>query len=64
MTAVGGGLRNSRGRSRAGRTSAAIGIPAVILALPAAVSAHGLSPVYQSPLPLAVYLLAGRIFTP
>ncbi len=57
MTAVGGGLRNSRGRSRAGRTSAAIGIPAVILALPAAVSAHGLSPVYQSPLPLAVYLV-------
>src|ERR1700693_464678 len=30
---------------------------ALVVAAPAAVAAHGLSPIYQSPLPLAVYLV-------
>jgi len=34
---------------------------AVALGLPAAASAHGLSPAYQSPLPLAVYLVGAAV---
>lgn len=40
------------------RLAAALALaPLALLALPGAVAAHGLSPVYQSPLPLAVYLV-------
>jgi hypothetical protein len=38
------------------RAAGVIGALALALGTPAAVAAHGLSPVYQSPLPLAVYL--------
>ncbi len=34
---------------------------ALVAAVPTAVSAHGLSPVYQSPLPLAVYLVGAAV---
>jgi hypothetical protein len=43
------------------RFFAALVVPAVLLALPGAVAAHGLSPVYQSPLPLAVYLVGAAV---
>lgn len=42
---------------REARLLGVLGAAALVAALPAVVVAHGLSPVYQSPLPLAVYLV-------
>lgn len=57
MTPARRGKRRAAWRSGAARRAAALTVPAAFLAMPGAVAAHGLSPVYQSPLPLAVYLV-------
>jgi hypothetical protein len=49
-------MRHSPARAAA-RLIAAAGVVVALLAAPAVVAAHGLSPAYSSPLPLAVYLV-------
>ncbi|MCJ7709816.1 MAG: hypothetical protein MUQ32_03200, partial [Chloroflexi bacterium] len=53
-------LPGRRPHALARPTGVAAGV-AVTLCLPAAAAAHGLSPVYQSPLPLAVYLAGAAV---
>jgi hypothetical protein len=44
-------------RRLAARLAGVVGALALVVGLPAVAAAHGLSPIYQSPLPLAVYLV-------
>ena len=67
---AGAPARNAARSPRSGRppltsalgraTGVALGL-AVMLGVPAVATAHGLSPVYQSPLPLSVYLVGAAI---
>jgi len=60
MTHLGPGDGGAR-RHPLVRLLAALLVPVLLLALPGTVAAHGLSPVYQSPLPLAVYLVGAAV---
>ncbi len=44
------------GASRVARLAGVVGGTAIVVGAPAVVAGHGLSPVYQSPLPLTIYL--------
>jgi hypothetical protein len=52
---------DDRLRRGSARLLGAGGVTAAVVGVPAAVAAHGLSPAYQSPLPLAVYVIGAAM---